>query len=73
MAGNVPVDRDGNVDAWLLGPFSLLYFDDFNFDGRQDLAIRNGSDPEMKNFAAIGDNAELDVGYGLMGIYVKQR
>lgn len=46
QAGNVPVDRNGKVDAWLLGPFSLLYFDDFNFDGRLDLAIRNGTDPE---------------------------
>lgn len=45
-AGNVPVDRNGKVDNWLLGPQSLLYFDDFNFDGRQDLAIRNGNDPE---------------------------
>ncbi|MDO7899369.1 XAC2610-related protein [Pseudomonas citrulli] len=45
-AGNVPVDRNGKVNAWLLGPFSLLYFADFNFDGRQDLAIRNGTDPE---------------------------
>lgn len=46
QAGNVPVDRNGKANAWLLGPFSLLYFDDFNFDGRQDLAIRNGTDPE---------------------------
>lgn len=45
-AGNVPVDRNGKVDNWLLGPQSLLYFDDFNFDGRQDLAIRNGNDPD---------------------------
>ncbi|WP_260958583.1 XAC2610-related protein [Pseudomonas citri] len=44
-AGNMAVDRNGKADAWLLGPFSLLYFDDFNFDGRLDLAIRNGSDP----------------------------
>ncbi|BBP65147.1 hypothetical protein PHLH5_26880 [Pseudomonas sp. Cab53] len=47
-AGNVPVDRDGKVNPWLLGPFSLLYFADFNFDGRQDLAIRNGTDPESR-------------------------
>ncbi|WP_053187849.1 XAC2610-related protein [Pseudomonas thivervalensis] len=45
-AGNVPVDRNGKVDNWLLGPQSLLYFDDFNFDGRQDLAIRNGNHPD---------------------------
>lgn len=45
-AGNVPVDRNGKVGNWLLGPQSLLYFDDFNFDGRQDLAIRNGNDPD---------------------------
>ncbi|WP_447770083.1 XAC2610-related protein [Pseudomonas kilonensis] len=45
-AGNVPVDRNGKVDNWLLGPQSLLYFDDFNFDGRLDLAIRNGNDPD---------------------------
>lgn len=45
-AGNVPVDRNGKVDNWLLGPQSLLYFDDFNFDGHQDLAIRNGNHPD---------------------------
>lgn len=45
-AGNVPVDLHGKVDNWLLGPLSLLYFDDFNFDGHQDLAIRNGNHPD---------------------------
>lgn len=39
-AGNVPVNRD----AWLLGPFGLVYIADFNSDGRLDLAIRNGTD-----------------------------
>ncbi|NWA81301.1 hypothetical protein [Pseudomonas sp. D2002] len=47
-AANVPVDQNGKIDNWLLGPFSLLYFADFDLDGRQDLAIRNGNDPTQR-------------------------
>ena len=47
QAGNIPLDRDGKDNGWMLGRFSLVYFDDFNFDGRLDLAIRNGDDPEV--------------------------
>jgi hypothetical protein len=47
QAGNIPLDRDGKDNGWMLGRFSLVYFDDFNFDGRPDLAIRNGDDPEV--------------------------
>lgn len=42
-AGNVPRAGAGADNSWLLGPSGLLYFDDFNFDGRLDLAIRNGN------------------------------
>lgn len=43
-AGNVPLDRHGKTDAdHLVGEYGLLYFADINGDGRQDLAIRNGS------------------------------
>ncbi|MBU6957014.1 hypothetical protein KRR23_04555 [Pseudomonas sp. CVAP len=47
QAGNVPANHNDKADAWLLGPYGLLYFADFNFDGRQDLAIRNGTDPKV--------------------------
>ena len=47
QAGNIPLDRAGKDNGWMLGRFSLVYFDDFNFDGRLDLAIRNGDDPEV--------------------------
>jgi hypothetical protein len=46
QAGNLPADRNDKNDAWLLGLYGLLYFADFNSDGRQDLAIRNGTDTE---------------------------
>lgn len=46
-AANVPVDSNGQDNGWLLGPFSLLYFADFDLDGRLDLAIRNGTDLEQ--------------------------
>ena len=44
----MPVDQHGKTDNGLLGPFSLLYFADFDQDGRQDLAIRNGNDPTQR-------------------------
>jgi len=47
-AANVPVDQHGKTDNGLLGPFSLLYFADFDQDGRQGLAIRNGNDPTQR-------------------------
>lgn len=47
QAGNVPRERDGKADPELLGNGGLLYFADFDSDGHQDLAIRNGTHPEM--------------------------
>lgn len=43
-AGNVPLDQNGKTNAdHLTGEHGLLYFADMDGDGRQDLAIRNGS------------------------------
>ncbi|NVZ50632.1 hypothetical protein HX792_09820 [Pseudomonas sp. B6002] len=46
-AGRVPLDRNGKTEDWhLVGEYGLLYFGDFNFDGRQDVAINNGRGPD---------------------------
>ncbi|MBA1431016.1 XAC2610-related protein [Pseudomonas orientalis] len=43
-AGNLPLDQNGKTDAYrLMGQYGLLYFLDIDADGRQDVAIRNGS------------------------------
>jgi hypothetical protein len=42
-AGNAPRAGAQADNGWLLGPSGLLYFNDFNFDGHLDLAIRNGN------------------------------
>lgn len=43
-----------NKDAWLLGQYGVVYIEDFNFDGRLDVAIRNGGD-------TANDRSQYDV------------
>ncbi|MFJ2319646.1 XAC2610-related protein [Pseudomonas sp. NPDC087817] len=53
-AGNPPANPADKNDPRLLGQYGLLYFADFNFDGRLDLAIRNGT-------AEADQQAQFDV------------
>lgn len=53
-AGNLSTQRDDNSLMWLLGPYGLVNFIDFNNDGRLDLVIRNGS-------SEAGDQSRFDV------------
>ncbi|MFK3774562.1 XAC2610-related protein [Pseudomonas sp. NPDC089406] len=40
---SLPDEDPESVNDWLSGPYGLLSFGDFNFDGRQDVAIRDAT------------------------------